>query len=207
MKCTLCNGATTPFCNTNNKHYFKCLVCDAVLLDSQFFITAEAEKKRYQLHQNNIEDIGYQQFVKPITDAVLNTFNNTQSGLDFGSGTGPVITKILRKKTFEMTTYDPFFDNNLNALKQTYDFIVCCEVIEHFNNPQKEFMRLRQLLKPNGKMYCMTSVLNETINFKTWYYKNDATHVIFYTPKTAYYIAKTFGFNKVVVKGNLLVFG
>jgi len=164
------------------------------------------EKKRYLEHNNNVHDLGYQKFVNPIVNAVQKDFNNTTSGLDFGCGTGPVISKLLRDKNYSIATFDPFFDNNLNALKTTYNFIVCCEVIEHFHNPLKEFKLLKSLLKPKGKLYCMTDLFSANINFKNWYYKDDDTHVIFYHKNTFKWIEKNVGFSKVTVNNRLITF-
>jgi 2-polyprenyl-3-methyl-5-hydroxy-6-metoxy-1,4-benzoquinol methylase len=171
-----------------------------------FYTSLENEKNRYQEHNNDINDIGYQNFVQPIVQSVLNNFKNTTQGLDFGCGTGPVITKLLRDKNYNITTYDPFFDNNTEALKKTYDFIVCCEVIEHFHHPFKEFKLLKSLLKPKGKLFCMTDLLSETVNFNKWYYKNDNTHVIFYHRNTCKWIQENIGFSKVTVSNRLIVF-
>jgi 2-polyprenyl-3-methyl-5-hydroxy-6-metoxy-1,4-benzoquinol methylase len=175
-------------------------------MNPNHFVSPSQEIKRYKNHNNDINDIGYQNFVKPILNGVLTDFNSTNIGLDFGCGTGPVITKLLRDKNYNITTYDPFFDNNLTALKTTYNFIVCCEVIEHFHNPLKEFKLLKSLLKLNGKLYCMTDVYKETINFESWYYKNDETHVFFYHKNTFDWIKNELDFSKVTVLNRLIIF-
>lgn len=43
---------------------------------------------RYQKHNNDIEDDGYQKFVAPITTAIMKDFTQNHKGLDFGAGTG-----------------------------------------------------------------------------------------------------------------------
>lgn len=206
MKCILCKSNTNLFSKTHNIEYFKCKTCFAIFKNPANYISKEKEKNRYLKHNNNILDIGYQKFVTPIINAVLSNFNPTHKGLDFGSGTGPVITKLLLDKNYHITTYDPFFDNNIDALKATYNYIVCCEVIEHFHHPFKEFQLLKSLLKPLGKLYCMTNIYNETIDFENWYYKNDETHVIFYQPKTIQWIAEQFKFSNYTIENQLIVF-
>jgi 2-polyprenyl-3-methyl-5-hydroxy-6-metoxy-1,4-benzoquinol methylase len=175
-------------------------------MNPAFYFSLEKERKRYQDHNNDIYDSGYQNFVSPIVNGVLLNFNTEDKGLDFGCGTGPVITKLLRDKNYNIATYDPFFDNNLNALKNAYNFIVCCEVMEHFHNPLKEFHLLKSILKPSGKLYCMTHLYNENINFENWYYKNDETHVIFYQQETIQWIASTIGFSNFKIDNRLIVF-
>ena len=206
MKCSLCNSKTSSFFKTITKEYFKCNNCDAICMNPLNYFTEIQEIKRYTEHNNDINDIRYQNFVNPIVKSVLADFDTTNNGLDFGCGTGPVITKLLRDKNYTITTYDPFFENNLESLKTTYNFIVCCEVIEHFHQPLKEFKLLKSLLKPSGKLYCMTDVFNQSINFENWYYKNDETHVIFYTKNTFDWIKNELGFSKVSVLNRLIIF-
>lgn len=206
MHCNLCKSTSTTIFSTLNYNYYKCANCDAIYMDPANFVSKDKEIKRYKEHNNDVHDTGYQQFVSPIVNGVLANFKNNHKGLDFGCGTGPVITKLLQDKAYNITTYDPFFDNNLNALKTTYDYIVCCEVIEHFHNPLKEFQLLKSLLNSEGKLYCMTDIYNEAIDFENWYYKNDETHVIFYQQKTLEWLAKQLNFSKVTVEKRLIIF-
>jgi len=170
------------------------------------YFSKEKEIERYKEHNNDVTDLGYQKFVNPIVKEVISNFKSSDNGLDFGCGTGPVITKLLRDQNYNITTYDPFFDNNVKALNQQYNYIACCEVIEHFHNPFKEFQLLKSLLKPNGRLMCMTDIFNPTINFEKWYYKDDETHVIFYQKNTFDWIAKHLGFSNVKVEKRLIVF-
>ncbi len=206
MRCPLCASKTEEFSEIHTRKYFKCPVCKGICLDPKHFLSAEDEKGRYQLHQNDVNDLGYQKFASPIVTSVLETFEADHHGLDFGAGSGPVITSLLRKRGYHITTYDPFFDPNTNALKKTYDYIVCCEVMEHFFNPKKEFKLLHSLLKPKGILYCKTSLYNSSIDFKSWWYKNDPTHVFFYSNDTLEWITSAFGFRAVQIKKDVIVF-
>ena len=194
MECVLCNSITNFFKSANKRDYYKCPSCMAVQLNPLNYVTEQQKINRYKTNNNVVFDKGYQNFVSPIFNSVINDFNNSTTGLDFGCGTGPVITKLLRDQNYTMVTYDPFFDNNEQALKETYNFIVCCEVIEHFHHPKKEFELLKSLLKPNGKLYCMTDLFNDTIDFEKWYYKNDETHVFFYQSETFQWIKEHVNF-------------
>ncbi len=206
MKCPLCNAQTKLFFTSKDREYYECAICFAISLNSANYISSEQEKKRYQEHNNDVNDIRYQDFVKPIINAVKKEFSKTDCGLDFGSGTGPVITKLLKDLNYNITTFDPFFDNNLKVLNTRYNFIACCEVIEHFHHPLKEFRLLKSLLKSGGKLYCMTELYNENINFEKWYYKNDDTHVFFYHPRTFEWIKEELKFSKVSKSGRLITF-
>jgi cyclopropane fatty-acyl-phospholipid synthase-like methyltransferase len=136
---------------------------------------------------------------------VLNDFTPKHSGLDFGAGTNSVIVKLLKDKKYNIVEYDPFFSNHPEVLEKQYDYITCCEVIEHFHHPFEEFKKLYQLLKPGGKLICMTDFFSETQNFDTWYYKTDPTHVFFYTKKTFEWIRRTFGFESVSFHGRMII--
>ncbi len=192
MICTLCSSEITiSFFSEKEHSFFNCSTCGSVLRGLDTFPTPEEEIIRYEEHNNDVNDIRYQKFVSPITDAVQkNFFPENSIGLDFGAGTGPVITKVLNDKGYKLNLYDPFFIPDTAPLQEKYDFIVCCEVIEHFHHPLKEFKLLHSLLKPNGKLFCMTDIYSKTIDFSTWYYKNDPTHVIFYTERSLQWIKK-----------------
>ncbi len=187
-------------------HYYRCSCCCSILLDPKMYLSKEDEKKRYEEHNNDVEDPKYQKFVAPIVDQVKQKFVQGCTGLDFGAGTGPVIAKLLREKGFRVELYDPYFWDNSGALNLRYDFIACCEVIEHFHFPGKEFKLLRSLLKPNGSLYCMTEVYNDEIDFGQWYYKNDPTHVFFYHLSALAWIRSHFGFSALKVEGRLINF-
>ena len=204
--CPLCNCASEMFFQNNKILFHKCTNCKGVFLDKKLLPNPKTEKLRYFKHENNIEDIKYQQFVAPITNLILNDFTKNHKGLDFGAGTGAVISKILKDNNYSIKLYDPFFHNHTSLLKQKYDYIACCEVIEHFHNPNKEFELLKSLLTPNGKLYCMTNIYNKTINFIGWSYKNDPTHVFIYQKETLNYIKKEFGFENIIINNNLVVF-
>jgi len=89
-----------------------------------------------------------------------------------------------------MVPYDPFFAPDKTVLESTYDYIVCCEVMEHFHDPKLEIDRLTALLKPNGLLIIMTLVYHEGINFTNWHYRKDPTHIFIYTPETIQFIAE-----------------
>lgn len=206
MLCSLCGSETHLFSEIKKRAFFSCNTCNSVLLHPSCFLSPEQEKKRYELHQNDINDPGYQKFVSPMVSAICLQHDSSHNGLDFGSGTGPVIASLLNKKGYDITTYDPFFDPNKQALKNTYDFIICCEVMEHFYDPLKEFKLLYHLLNPGGTLYCKTSLYNSLIDFNSWWYKNDPTHVFFYTEQTLHWIKNHFSFKSLKIKGNLITF-
>jgi len=205
-QCPLCWETSSYFQSVHNRTYFQCSRCYAVFLDPASRANKEDEKARYLHHQNDVYDLGYQQFTSLISDAVLRDYSPKDKGLDFGAGTGPVIAKLLTDQHFNIRLYDPFFHNHPPLLEEKYDYIVCCEVMEHFYHPAKELALLKRLLKHNARLYCMTEIYNEEIDFKSWHYKSDPTHVFFYHQQSLNYIKEQFGFSKMTVEGRLIIF-
>ncbi|TRO66906.1 class I SAM-dependent methyltransferase [Christiangramia sabulilitoris] len=206
MPCSLCNCETRKFQTVKEREYLQCVSCRAILLSPKFYLSPQAEKFRYSLHNNDVNDPGYIHFVSPIVKRIRADFDRNSSGLDFGCGTGPVITTELRKSGYTLELYDPFFNPNRSALKKKFDFIVCCEVMEHFKNPLQEFKLLRSLLKEHGKLYCKTEVWKESVEFQDWHYKNDLTHVFFYNRKTLEWISHNLDYSGVAILKDFIVF-
>ena len=207
MKCPLClNTSVDEYDAIADILYLECSECKAVFKQSENFPTLEEEKKRYLLHENDTDDKAYQAFVTPIVNSVLKSIPKFAVGLDFGAGTGPVAAKLLEEKGYNVYLYDPFFHPNKDILNNSYDFIICCEVIEHFHKPNDEFRLLRKLLKPGGSLFCMTHLIPQKSIFRDWYYKNDPTHVIFYSEESVKWIQSNFDFSKATIDGRLIVF-
>lgn len=204
--CPLCNSQSNVFFQHKKRLYHQCSNCQGIFVDKDLRPDLDAEKFRYEEHINDVDDLGYQQFVSPITSAILRDYNQNDKGLDFGAGTGPVISKVLNDKNYSIVQYDPFFHNYPNLLEEKYDYIACCEVIEHLYHPKKEFLLLKNLLSLGGRLYIMTSIYEENINFKTWNYKDDHTHVIIYQKETLQWIKEELGFSTMTIEDRLIIF-
>ncbi|MCX2680110.1 class I SAM-dependent methyltransferase [Galbibacter sp. EGI 63066] len=191
MNCPLCDTTLTE---EIDEGYYNCSTCFAIVKDKKDYLSLEVEKARYETHNNDVNDVRYQNFTSPITDYVLEKQKAEHLGLDFGCGTGPVISKMLEDNGYHIEQYDPFFKPDTVLLDNTYDYIVSCEVFEHFFNPKEEIDKLYKLLKLGGRLLIMTLLYSESIDFEKWEYRNDATHVFFYRKKTIEYIAKHWGF-------------
>ncbi|MEP0262711.1 class I SAM-dependent methyltransferase [Dokdonia sp.] len=187
MICPLCNSTLRT---QKDIYFYDCDTCKALVKNKKYYLTPDEEKAHYETHNNDVQDVRYQNFTMPITRYVLDTCLPIHKGLDFGSGTGPVISSMLKKEKYDIVPYDPFFAPNQNIFNTTYDYIVSCEVFEHFNNPKLEIDRLTSLLRPNGLLLIMTLLYTDTIDFKTWFYRNDPTHIFIYKSETIEYIAK-----------------
>ena len=202
MNCSLCN---TPLSHKPDEEYYNCPVCLAWVKDNALYLTPEEERLRYQTHNNDITDPRYRKFTSPISNFILENFAMHHEGLDFGSGTGPVISGVLQEEGYNVVQYDPYFANDLKLLEKQYDYIFACEVVEHFYNPAKEFEKLFAMLKASGKLVLMTHLYDDSIEFKTWYYRKDPTHVFIYRRETFEYISEKFGFDSPDIKERLVV--
>ena len=202
-----------PLCNQNadiyhkaKQTYFRCTRCLGVFVDKNELPSMDAEKQRYELHGDDANDDGYRKFVSPIPLAIEKDFTSKDKGLDFGAGTSAIISTILKEKKYNIKDYDPFFHIYPELLKKKYDYISSCEVVEHFYTPYKEFALLKSMLEKKGKLYLMTELYNEGIDFASWYYKNDSTHVFFYSKETFEWIQKEFEFSKISINKRLVIF-
>lgn len=185
LTCLWCKSPELIHLHVQNEFYHQCKNCDFIFLSLDQRLTADSEKARYDLHHNEVTESGYQAFVMPLKIAIENKFSPTSLGLDYGSGKDSAISYLLEKQGYQIKRYDPFFRPNKTVLAlSSYDFIIVCEVAEHFYNPEVEFRNLSSYLKPNGVIFVMTSLVTNDIDFATWYYRRDVTHVCFYSEKT-----------------------
>lgn len=206
MQCLLCLSKTEKFIKIKDREYFQCTYCLSIMLNPQNYISSQKEKERYLEHNNDVYDVRYQKFVSPIVDRVLNDYNKKHKGLDFGSGTGPVITKLLEDNRYDIDIYDPFFADQKEKLTKSYDYIVCCEVMEHFHHPRLEFGQFQNMLNHDGTLYLKTSVYSESIDFESWYYKDDPTHVFFYHENALEYIKHEYSYSDLIITKDVIVY-
>jgi len=202
--CRLC-GSEAELFYEDTQRYYRCFQCDGIFVHRGDLPKEDAEKERYELHDDDTQDAGYRKFVSPISSHVSKDFSKEDRGLDFGSGRSEIISVVLREQDYNVQNYDPYFANNPQLLTQKYDYITSCEVIEHFYHPKKEFALLHEMLREGGKLYLMTDVYDESIDFASWYYKNDPTHVFLYTPQTFEYIKKVYGFQELTIEKRLII--
>lgn len=161
-------------------------------MDPAFYVTLENERKQYEQHNNSIENEGYVAMFTNFLDFIqTHSKEKPQSALDFGSGPGPVLAKLLEHQGIQTQIYDPNFAPNKDVLDEKYDLITSTEVIEHLEDPLKTLKELLQSLKVGGYLGIMTQFHpNEKEKFLSWWYPRDPTHICFYTPRTLKQLAK-----------------
>ncbi len=192
--CPLCGAIKkiVLFYNGKRRKYFQCLTCSLVFVDPDQFLSKKDEKTRYDLHRNSLDDKGYQKFLKRIIIPMQKRLARGSSGLDFGSGPGPVLSEMFKKNGFPMAIYDRFYAPDLKVFEKQYDFITATEVAEHLHNPGKELDRLWACLNPGGRMGIMTKLIIDKKAFASWHYKRDLTHVCFFSKTTFEWLAQRF---------------
>jgi len=80
-----------------------------------------------------------------------------------------------------MAIYDPFYAPDLSVLETQYAFVTATEVAEHLHHPGRDLNKLWSCLKPGGTLGIMTKLALNQEAFRKWHYKNDPTHVCFFT--------------------------
>jgi SAM-dependent methyltransferase len=183
--CPLCDGvAISSYLIDRLRTYLHCDTCKLVFVPPAFYLTRDAEQAEYQLHDNNIHDEGYRRFLSRLMSPLVVRLPPGARGLDFGCGPGPALAHMLRESGFEVALYDSFFFPDEQLFGASYDFICATEVVEHLHQPGSELARLWSLLKPGGWLGIMTKLVRDRPSFTSWHYKNDPTHVCFYSVDT-----------------------
>jgi len=191
--CSLCLDRRTRLMYQNSKRaFYHCLVCDLIFVPQEDHLKPEDEKKIYNFHHNDPHDPKYRAFLNHVAHPLLSYLKPGMEGLDFGSGPGPTLNLMLEEAGFPMKIFDPYYDPDQKNLAQPYDFVTCTEVVEHFNTPSPSWKHLVSLVKPGGILALMTLFHDNTKDFKSWWYKNDLTHVAFYSQKTLRWLAAKF---------------
>ena len=164
-------------------------------MNPRHWLSRDAELAIYQQHENAVDDPGYRRFLSKLADPLLARLSPGSSGLDYGCGPGPALAAMLAEAGHRVALYDPFFAPDPAPLSQSYDFITCTEVAEHFHTPHAEFTRLRALLRPGGWLAVMTCFQTDDARFRDWHYRTDPSHVVFYRAETFQYLARLWGWN------------
>lgn len=188
--CPLCTSSTVAeFYQDKRRCYLRCDNCNLTFVPEKYFLSEAEEKTEYDLHLNSPDDQGYRNFLNRLANPMQDMLPQNSHGLDFGSGPGPTLSVMFEEAGYKMTTYDKFYANRPERLEQHYDFITATEVVEHLQHPQQTLDQLWQSLKPNGYLGIMTKLARDRTAFADWHYKNDLTHVIFFSHATFVWLA------------------
>ncbi len=204
--CPVCKAINVEsYYSDNKRDYLLCKECNLVFVPVNQLPTIDIEKKKYDQHQNSPQDSGYRAFLSKLFIPIQKYIVPNSCGLDFGSGPGPTLSKMFEELGYKMDIYDIFYARNNEVFKKEYDFITTTEVIEHLHKPREELVRLANMLKVGGILGIMTAFRPEKEKFASWYYKNDLTHVRFFTPKTFEYLSKLLKMEIVYIDNGVVI--
>jgi 2-polyprenyl-3-methyl-5-hydroxy-6-metoxy-1,4-benzoquinol methylase len=188
-----------------NRAFLRCRICNLVFVDTIYHLSASAEKKRYETHENIPFDVRYLKHLSRLIDPVVGLLSPGSHGIDFGCGPGPAVSRIMSSKGFSVENYDPFFADDKTLLCRIYDFLISTEVIEHLRYPSEEFRLIKSIVKKGGIIGIMTN-FSDGKDLSDWFYTRDPTHIAFYSQKTFYWIAKRFKLDIETIKDPLAIF-
>lgn len=189
MNCLLCQTNSSTF----ESDTFLCPECKLVFKSPENFWSHEQDVARYTTHNNNSSDKGYVDFLAKLLVPLKPLLPKKFTALDFGCGPGPTLSILLEEIGGDVENFDPIFFPDAHLLvPETYDLVTSTEVVEHFKNPKQDWETLVSLVKDDGLLAIMTLLYSKDIDFKSWWYKNDHTHVVFYQAETINYIAELY---------------
>jgi len=176
---------------------FHCLNCDLHFKNSAHFLSSIDELKRYDTHVSGND--GHLQFLNQMLDASqlqlpAEFLKRDLQILDFGCGKNPHLAHEITKRGFmDVEFWDPFyFPEKKWSVEKKFDLIFVCEVAEHFNHPLTAWLEINQLLKKQARVVVKSMLITDGLDLQFWWYKNDPTHVVFYSPKNFEYLAQMF---------------
>lgn len=188
--CPLCSSKETGFYHRDRRRdYHHCGVCDLVFVPRAFYLSVADEKAEYDKHDNAVDDPGYRRFLSRLFDPLVERLKPGSRGLDFGCGPGPALAAMFNDANFPTDVYDLFYAPDDSVWRKRYDFISATEVVEHLHRPGDVLNRLWQQLQPGGWLGLMTKRVIDREAFARWHYKNDPTHVCFFSEASFQWLA------------------
>jgi len=205
-QCPLCHGHfVADYHIDQNRSYLHCSTCSLVFVPSDQQLDPADEKAVYDLHQNAADDSGYRKFLSRLTAPMGERVKPRSHGLDFGCGPGPTLLVMMEEQGHQMALYDIYYADYPDVLEQPYDFITSTEVVEHLANPREELDRLWALIRPGGYLGLMTKLVVDQHSFARWHYKNDPTHISFFSVATFNYLAELWEANIEFIGADVII--
>lgn len=206
--CRLCGArAAALFWQDQRRDYYRCRRCSLVFVPPEQVLSAARERAEYELHRNDPADGGYRCFLGRLHAPLAARLAPRSEGLDFGCGPGPTLSVMFAEAGHSVALYDCFFAPDRSVLEGRYDFITATEVVEHLHQPGAELERLWALLRPGGYFGVMTKLVRDQTAFSRWHYKNDQTHVSFFSRQTFQWLAAKWGAGIEIIGQDVIILG
>lgn len=205
--CPLCaESEIVDFWHDRHRNYLQCSRCLLVFVPEKQHLSVEAEKVEYDLHQNSPNDKKYRGFLGRLASPLQERLRPGSIGLDFGCGSGPTISLMLNEGAHQTAVYDPIYFPDDKVFDRKYDFITATEVVEHLRSPGRELDRLWLSIRGGGWLGIMTKLVIDREAFSTWHYKNDLTHICFFSRQTFRWWAEKYNAALVFVEKDVVLF-
>jgi len=207
VNCHICEQETVVFRHEKTEiTYYHCKACEYIFKSPECYQDFEAQKVRYNLHENNEEDAGYRAYFQRFLDFILPLVSKPKCALDFGCGRTLLLASLLQKEGIACDYYDPIYHPDILVEGRKYDLIVSTEVFEHLHQPKEVFEGLLKNLNKGGYLAIQTEFhSNDRLHFQKWWYPQDVTHIVFFRAKTFEVLCKTFGCVFVADNGRNMV--
>lgn len=206
IHCPLCAAeSVSPYTRDRRRAYFSCGLCRLVFVPAEYHLARDAERAEYELHRNDPTDQGYRTFLARLAAPLMDRLGPGSQGLDFGCGPGPALAQMLREAGHSVALYDSFFVPDRKTLEGLYDFICATEVVEHLRQPGLQLEHLWSRLRDGGWLGVMTKLVRDREAFEKWHYKNDPTHVCFFSAQTWHWWANRYGAELEIVGADVIL--
>lgn len=207
MNCHICNNICDTFVDEKTKiTYYHCDNCEYIFKSPDCYQDFSVQKERYNLHENDEKDAGYQAYFQRFLDFTLPLVGKPETALDFGCGASSLLAKMLEKEGIECDYYDPIYHPDTLDEKKKYELIVSTEVFEHLHQPKEVFESLLDRLEEGAYLALQTQFHPNNVEaFKKWYYHQDPTHIVFFTAETFRVLCKEYGIEFISDNGKNMV--
>jgi len=190
-QCPLCGKHhLTPFYSDSRRSYLRCATCQLISVPDTQLLSETDEQAEYELHRNNPIDAAYRRFLNRLFEPLNARLPAASYGLDFGCGPGPTLSLMFEEAGHSVALFDKFFAADNSYLNNHYNFITASEVVEHLHQPMIELEQLWSLLKPGGWLGIITKLALNRNAFAQWHYKNDPTHIRFFSRASFEWLAE-----------------
>lgn len=189
--CPLCGAAASPFHEEGGRAWRSCAACGLLHLQAEHRPPPQELDARLRQHDNQAEDAGYRNWLRPLAEALARRLPAGAAGLDLGCGPSPVLAELLRESGLAARGWDPLFHPQPEP-GPGQAWLSASEVFEHLTEPRETLRLWDSWLLPGGWLALSTSLLRRDEEFPGWSYARDPAHCSIARPATLEWLASHF---------------